>query len=705
MNLEKLKLDFYEYLKNIKETEQKDEDEQNNEDTDSLEDFSVFSIYNNMEYFKEYLQDELNLSSEVLYMSLEDLKNLEIENGKVVDKQSEENNQSEEDLSMLDIFNMLIQDEGFKAEYDSDGDGQINSEEFDEFTKQNLNDENAEGESISLDDLVKNSENISEKESMDEIQPATVEGENDTDVEDVSEEGENDADVEDVTAEEGNDNDIEDVSDEEDDIPKAEKSDAVTSSTPVSGGSGGSPYVSSVYNSSGSTSSSSVKNKSVEELEAELVDANSDLTDKQTALSEIQNGTDSVVAPLKEDMEAKLEEYLNALHQDTTTPESEKLAEVTKKIEDNETIKREQEEEKQNLTDTIETETGNIETYQGVADDCDSSIRDLNSHISELENAKSDPEQADNIAELQAQIDAANAEIDALTQQKETALQNKKDAEDRKDKAEQKLAKIEDAILLTDSELTDLESERDDLEAIVFEANPDLAKMKEAYETAKETYISTRESAIAAAKSDIETAQDEVDRISGELTEAREKENDTKYSVTKSSLPSELVKALDAKLGAGFCAKLEQVAKNINCDPADLIGIMYSESGLDPHITNANYNSAGLIQFLPVAAEALGTTTQAISKMSGVEQLDYIEKLFKQWSYVDGKRRINAGDLYTLCFLPARVGQEVLTTSSENYYRCNSPLDADGDGKITKTEMGARVKSKYQEVLNQYGLI
>ena len=73
----------------------------------------------------------------------------------------------------------------------------------------------------------------------------------------------------------------------------------------------------------------------------------------------------------------------------------------------------------------------------------------------------------------------------------------------------------------------------------------------------------------------------------------------------------------------------EQAAKEINCDPNDLLAIMYNESKLQPAMQNqAGSGNVGLIQFGKAAAKDLGTTTEEIAKMSYSDQLKYVVKYY-----------------------------------------------------------------------------
>lgn len=150
------------------------------------------------------------------------------------------------------------------------------------------------------------------------------------------------------------------------------------------------------------------------------------------------------------------------------------------------------------------------------------------------------------------------------------------------------------------------------------------------------------------------------------------------------------------KLDNNFLNRVKQIAQKINCDYKDLLAVMNSESGLKSDAVNQNGGATGLIQFMPQTAKRLGTTTAALKNMTPIQQLDYVEKF-----YVDNiksrglsGKRLTAGDLYTLTFMPAKIKGEVICQAGSKEYAANKGLDTDRDGKITKTELGNRVIRK-----------
>ena len=147
-----------------------------------------------------------------------------------------------------------------------------------------------------------------------------------------------------------------------------------------------------------------------------------------------------------------------------------------------------------------------------------------------------------------------------------------------------------------------------------------------------------------------------------------------------------------------FLNKVKEIARRLNCNYKDLLGVMNSESSLNPQAVNKSSGATGLIQFIPSTAKALGTSTEALKKMSAVAQLDYVEKYLQQAKRNAGfgqMQPISGGQLYALIFLPARAKNEVLTTQNEKYYKPNKGLDNNKDGKITKSELDTRIKKLY----------
>lgn len=139
-----------------------------------------------------------------------------------------------------------------------------------------------------------------------------------------------------------------------------------------------------------------------------------------------------------------------------------------------------------------------------------------------------------------------------------------------------------------------------------------------------------------------------------------------------------------------FKKKVNKVAQALGIDPNNLMAIMKQESGVNPQARNPS-GATGLIQFMPDTARRLGTTTDALFQMDGVQQLDYVYKYFKMTGVGDG----SLGELYTAVFMPKYVGypkdtilgQRGANGFSGKVYAQNAGLDRNRDGIITKADI------------------
>lgn len=178
----------------------------------------------------------------------------------------------------------------------------------------------------------------------------------------------------------------------------------------------------------------------------------------------------------------------------------------------------------------------------------------------------------------------------------------------------------------------------------------------------------------------------------------------TDSNITISYDATELKKTWSKKksgLSNAFYNKVIDIAKKVKCSPNDLMALMYSECSLNPAKVNSSSQATGLIQFMPKTAKSLGTSVEALRKMPAEQQLQYVEKYLvaqKKTAGFSNDTTLDAGTLYALTYLPKYAKQEVLATKandSKGHYSQNKGLDANKDGKITKTELGNRLKSYY----------
>lgn len=140
-------------------------------------------------------------------------------------------------------------------------------------------------------------------------------------------------------------------------------------------------------------------------------------------------------------------------------------------------------------------------------------------------------------------------------------------------------------------------------------------------------------------------------------------------------------------------------------EPGWVMTWMAWESGRSfrPDVKNmAGSGATGLIQFMPATAKTLGTSIEALERMTAEDQLNYVWKYFKPY-----KGRIRSlADGYMAILWPKAVGKPddyVLwdRDSMPTTFRQNAGLDTDHDGRITKRETAAKVAALLPEGLKQ----
>ncbi|MGQ7286026.1 hypothetical protein ACUN7Z_00575 [Vreelandella venusta] len=159
-----------------------------------------------------------------------------------------------------------------------------------------------------------------------------------------------------------------------------------------------------------------------------------------------------------------------------------------------------------------------------------------------------------------------------------------------------------------------------------------------------------------------------------------------------------------AKISPPEIAKVFEICGRMNwgADLAgELMGCMAFESGrtFRPDIRNAAGSGAtGLIQFMPATARDLGTTTDALARMTAVEQLEYVYAYFTKYRWHERVRCLE--DMYMAILMPKYISSPlgtVLFNDGTRAYTQNRGLDADQDGRITKAEAAAKVRAVYLE--------
>lgn len=285
---------------------------------------SSISVFMYSSEFKEYLTNELNISDASIFSkSINDILKMDVVNGQLVDKEDEnsdtfesstvENTDAEaiEDSNiqleesqtsdialpetsegatqpqietensniLIEMLNYLFQDNDVISTFDANGNGNLDEEEIAGFLN-SINGTDGDLEKISLDDILAGIEQV--KQSNETIEQNPIE---ETELEDNTE--------------------IE-VS-EASEIPEG-------LSTEVSTGGSNSSYQSSSSSySSGSTQTRNLTNMTRDELNEELTTAQTQVTEKESNLAALLDGSDENLQKMNEDMENLYGTYLDEL--------------------------------------------------------------------------------------------------------------------------------------------------------------------------------------------------------------------------------------------------------------------------------------------------------------------------------------------------------------------------------------------------------
>lgn len=144
-----------------------------------------------------------------------------------------------------------------------------------------------------------------------------------------------------------------------------------------------------------------------------------------------------------------------------------------------------------------------------------------------------------------------------------------------------------------------------------------------------------------------------------------------------------------------FEGKVRQVGQKLGVPPEWLMAVMYSESRFKASAENYKGSGAvGLIQFMPATARDFGTSTEELSKLDPVEQLEYV------YQYLNSKRERygefnSLTDLYLAILYPKAMSGDfcyTLYAEPSQAYTQNAGLDQDKDKKVTVRDIDRYLK-------------
>ncbi len=611
MNISSLIQGFSSYLENLNETSEK------NYNTSS----SNVSIFMYSSEFKSYIADELDIAdSSIFSKSINDILSMDVVNGKLVENKDEntdsfetsEDNETDETNSiqpeenipnqnetpaaentnsgeiaqeggeegtevLTDLLNNLFQDESVISALDTDNSGELDKEEISSFIE-TINGADGDANNLTLDDILAGIEQIKEKANETE----TAEEETEPETEEINQ-------AQNVAASTGT---------------------PASSSGSFSGGStGGSSIPSSSSNNS--VQEKTLDNMTREELNSELSTAESDLTEKQGALSALYDGSDSNLQALNENMENLYDTYLEELE----TVDEEMAEQVDTLKQDIDSKQDEIDAKDQEIAD----QEGVVSNAEAAYNNAVSNTQQLKSSLSSLQSTDTSNMDDSQIAELNSKIAELQSKVTEAEQAEDDAKQAWDDAEDALDTLNEQRDSLQ-------TELDNLNNDMTELEAEIVEKYPQIQESLNAYNEAKQEHDNYKSEAITSAKSEIESAQNYVNEINTAINNLDNKEIEKEYSMNQYDAEEgerlvDVAKQMLGRYGSstGYCAtgvsRTMSMAYGISmggngCDWDTNMDKLVAE-GMFTEVTS-DYPTSGDLSSLPAGAvvcwEATGGT-------------------------------------------------------------------------------------------------
>jgi uncharacterized membrane protein len=144
-----------------------------------------------------------------------------------------------------------------------------------------------------------------------------------------------------------------------------------------------------------------------------------------------------------------------------------------------------------------------------------------------------------------------------------------------------------------------------------------------------------------------------------------------------------------------FRNRVVQISSLLQTKPIFLMAVMSFETGgtFSASKRNPVSGATGLIQFIAPTAHSLGTSLDALAKMTALDQLDFVEKYLRPFT----GRLLTIEDAYMAVLFPVAIGkgrQFVLFSSPSSEYTQNRGLDLNNNGRVTVAEAATLVASR-----------
>lgn len=494
-----LKIGFAAWL----ESKSTEETKETSENTSS--DISLFA---NADAFKEYLSEELNIDFNTTSMSVNDILEMDIVNGKLVDAseadtsdrntegafivngENNENgvaevNSGEQEMLITNILNELMNDETIQSLIDTDGNSELSGDEIEAFMNA-MKSLDGDEENISLADVF-----------------SAIKG------------------IKDNTFTIGNeDTELTEVEETIETVPTVSES-STSSSSGNSTSSDGSYNPSSINtgNDTSGTQKNVLEGMSLDELNKELDTTQDGLSGQKETLSNALSGSTPELEKLQDNVDKAYDAYKEQLELI-----DEDLAAQMEKLE---TAVNDAQADLDAKEQAVWEQEGVVNDCTTAYDNAVSKRANLEDIVSRLESTNTANMSAEQKASLSQQLAAAKAQL-------ETAKTEEQNAEAALDEAEKELATREGALGDAKEVLENAKQDKAEFEKTLLEEHAEIKTYLDEYNEAKETYNSEKSTAITNARAQVQVSEDYINEIKTAITKAENKETEKEYQISGS---------------------------------------------------------------------------------------------------------------------------------------------------------------------------
>ena len=368
------------------------------------------------------------------------------------------------------MLNEFFEADAFKSVIDTDESGDLNEEEITTFLSA-ISGLDGDEENISLEDILNAAEAINEGEfslaAEEEIpeEPETMEEES-------------------ISAE-----------------PASSVSGSSGTNTAGNTGSAGTVGTGGTSFSSQGVEEKTLDNMTKEELNSELSTAQSDLSDKQSALSAILDGSDPQIQQLQQNIDDAYDIYQKELEK----VDEDMAAEVDELKQSIDAKEAEIDAKEQEISD----QEGVVADSETAYNNAVSTRESLEASLSTLKSINTSDMEESEKASLASRISALETQIAEAKQAEEEAEQTRDEAQEKLDTLEEE----KEELISGEGGLNELNEQMTELEAQIADKYPAIQEYMDAYNNAKEEYNTAKETAITNAKADVTEAQNYVNEV------------------------------------------------------------------------------------------------------------------------------------------------------------------------------------------------